>query len=62
MSNRIEKYMVAVLSNPQWMSNVQLRHGNGNSASPEQIAVAIVLLESALTEKLGKAENNEHQT
>jgi hypothetical protein len=57
MNKRIESYMVAILSNPEWMKSVARRYGSydtavGYSVGMPEIATAVLNLETALTNKL----------
>jgi hypothetical protein len=56
MNKRIETYMVAILSNPEWMKSVARRYGSaddkGYTVGMPELATAVLNLENALKNKL----------
>lgn len=60
MNKRIEVYMVAILSNPEWMKSVARRYGSPSvsdfSIGMPELATAVMNLENALLAKLPEKE------
>jgi hypothetical protein len=59
MNNRIENYMCAILSNPEWMKQVAQRYGQHESVGAPEIATAVRNLENSLREKLDVDEDTD---
>ena len=62
MNKRIESYMVAILSNPEWMKSVARRYGSPGhtelaaTVGMPELATAVMNLENALIAKLSDKE------